>query len=444
MNVVFCITCKGRAQHVERTLPRHFADNQDFKHFKVVLLDYNSGDHLIDYLADQHRQELRSGRLVVYSTREPSSFRMSHAKNMVHRLAILEGADVLVNMDADNFAAPGFARWIAAQFSRGAEFLWTNAKSVTGRARQGLAGRIVLSRNLFLEIGGYDERFKVWAPEDEDLKCRVRRLIGCDGERIEDRFLFVIPHKDGLRFKEYPEAKPTVESEAAALREIREASTTIANFGHFGCGTVFRNFGHAPIELKPVATRIFGIGTHKTGTTSLHEALRILGIDSAHWTGPWWAKQVWEEMKAGRSLTLERHYAVSDLPFSLLFKQLDRGYPGSKFILTVRDEENWLRSVRDHWSTKNPWRASWDDDCFTHRVHQLMYGRRSFDAETMLRCYREHNAEVLNYFRHRPDDLLVLNVDRGDGWFELCAFLGASRPMGLDYPRAFSTERGDG
>jgi hypothetical protein len=363
---------------------------------------------------------------------------------MAHRLAILEGADVLVNMDADNWAAPGFARWIADRFERGEEFLWTNAKSVCGRARQGLAGRIVLSRNLFLEIGGYDERFIHWAPEDEDLKVRVRRLIGCEGSRIEDRFLYVIPHKDGLRFKEYPHAKPTPESEAAALKAIREASTTVANFGNVGCGTVYRNFSDSPTQLRPIATRIFGIGTHKTGTTSLHLALRHLGIDSAHWTGPWWAKKVWEEMEAGgRSLTMERHYAVSDLPFSLLFEKLDRAYPGSKFILTVRDEQRWLASVRDHWSTRNPWRASWDDDCFTHRVHQLMYGRRSFDAEIMLNAYRRHNTRVLDYFRHRPNDLLVMDMDRGAGWFELCGFLGLGRPM-IDYPRAFVTERGDG
>lgn len=440
MKIVFCTTCKGRAQHVERTLPLHLEHNQHFKDFKVVLLDYNSGDHLLPYLGRNHAHDIDRGRLVVYSTRDQTSFRMSHAKNMAHRLAIREGADVLVNMDADNWAAPGFARWLDSMFRSGQEFLWTNAKSVCGRARQGLAGRIAVSRNLFLEIGGYDERFKVWAPEDEDFKCRVRRLIGEEGERIPDQFLYVIAHKDGLRFKEYPEAKPTPESEAAALKGIREASTTIANFGNFGCGTVYRNFGDAPIELGPVPTRIFGIGTHKTGTTSLHTALKLLGIDSAHWAGPWWAKKVWEEMQAlGRSLTLEREYALSDLPFSILYREIDRAYPGSKFILTVRDEDRWLRSIRNHWSPLNPWRKTWDQDCFTHRVHHQLYGRRTFDAEIMLAAYRRHNAEVCEYFKNRPDDLLVMDMDQGAGWHELCTFLKCGRPA-ESYPRAFVTE----
>jgi hypothetical protein len=32
-----------------------------------------------------------------------------------------------------------------------------------------------------------------------------------------------------------------------------------------------------------------------------------------------------------------------------VFKQLDKAYPGSKFILTMRPEAAWLRSVERHW-----------------------------------------------------------------------------------------------
>jgi hypothetical protein len=440
LKIVFCTTCKGRAQHIERTLPRNLSENADYPDLKILLLDYASPDHLLPYLRANHAAAIESGRLVVYSMREPGPFRMAHAKNMCHRLAILEGADVLVNLDADNFSQPGFASWIAEQFSSGVEFLWSNAKSVCGRARQGLAGRIAVSRNLFLKTGGYDERYLDWAPEDEDFKARIRRL-GCEGKPVEDRFLYVIPHGDGLRFREYPHAKPTPEREAAALKHIRQATSTISNYGNIGCGTVYRNFSDKPTELLPIPTRIFGIGMPKTGTTSLHVALKHLGIDSAHWTGPWWAKKVWEEMQTGRSVTLEKHQALSDLPFTMLFRELDKAYPGSKFILTTRDEERWVRSTRNHWDYKvNPWRASWDGDCFSHRMHNLFYGRKSFDAETMLARYRQHNAEVLEYFKHRQKDLLVMDMDCGAGWKELCTFL-KSRVPNAPYPRAFVTAK---
>ena len=44
---------------------------------------------------------------------------MAHAKNMAHRLGIIEGADILCNLDADNFTGPGFASYIAEQMQAG-------------------------------------------------------------------------------------------------------------------------------------------------------------------------------------------------------------------------------------------------------------------------------------------------------------------------------------
>jgi hypothetical protein len=436
MRIVFCTTCKGRVQHLEQTLPRNIEENKDFEGCRFLVLDYNSPDYLVNYLKIKHADALESGRLVVYSFLDQGSFRMAHAKNMAHRLAIMEGADLLVNMDADNYSAPGFASYIGEHASERDTFLWANAKSVVGRARQGLAGRVVVSRNLFLKVGGYDERYTDWAPEDEDFKSRVRRL-GIEGAQIPTDYLYVIPHKDGLRFKEYPHAKPTPEQEAASIRKIRDANHTVANAGNFGCGTVFRNFDYSrPLELKPLPTRIFGIGMHKTATNSLHKALEILGFDSAHWVGPWWAKRIYEEMQTGgRSLTLEQHYALCDLPMPLLFRELDKAYPGSKFILTTRDEEAWLESVRKHWKV-NSARFAWDQDCFTHRCHVLLYGRKKFDAEIMLARYRRHNAEVAEHFKGRTEDLLTMPMDRGAGWRELAGFLKVPAPP-FDYPREF-------
>jgi Sulfotransferase domain len=379
---------------------------------------------------------------------------MAHAKNMAHRAAILEGADILVNLDADNFTCdmnvvgpgPSFAQWITDNLTNPNLYGYCIAKSVIGRARQGLAGRIAVHRNVFLKVGGYDERWSHWAPEDEDFKSRINRMGG-EGILIPNEHLYVIHHKDGLRFKEYPHAKPTPESEALAIREIRESTSIIANYGHFGEGTVYRNFSDDPIHLGPLPTRIFGIGMHKTGTTSLYTALKIMGYDSAHWVGPWWARDVWREMQEqGRSVTLEKSYAMCDLPFTFLFRELDKAYPGSKFILTLRDEDRWVESVRNHWAL-NSNRYAWDQDCFSHKCHTLLYGQRHFDAEVMLNRYRQHNAEVREYFEDRPADLLEMNMDENAGWKELCRFLGQEEPE-IPYPQAFVTKRfgegGDG
>src|SRR6202789_1827970 len=218
-------------------------------------------------------------------------------------------------------------------------------------------------------------------------------------------------------------------------------SNTVGNYGRFGVGTVYPNFDPGPIALEPLPTRIFGIGMHKTATTSLHHAFKILGFDSAHWKSAHWAKAIWEEMSAwGRSLTLEKHYAMCDMPFPLLYEKLDGAYPGSKFVLTVRNEERWLQSVRNHWSREhNKFRVAWDTDPFSHRVHKLLYGTKEFDADVMLSRYRRHNAEVLEYFKNRPQDLLGMDIDHQAGWSELCAFLDKPIPS-VAYPRAFVTD----
>jgi hypothetical protein len=196
-----------------------------------------------------------------------------------------------------------------------------------------------------------------------------------------------------------------------------------------------------PIELGSLPTRVFGIGMHKTGTTSLHRAFQILGLDAAHWITAHWAKAIWVEMRAfGKSPTLERHYALSDLPISILYRELDEAYPGSKFVLTTRREEDWIASVERHWSYKhNRFRSQWDMDPFTHQVHQAVYGRKRFDAEVFLARFRRHNEEVRCYFKGRREDLLVMSTDEGTDWLKLCAFLRKPIPA-VPYPCARSAD----
>jgi hypothetical protein len=440
--IVFCTTCKGRAQHLQETLPRNLADNADYADCKFVVLNYNSQDNLLDYLRSSHAAEIESGRLVVYSHFDAPVFRMAHAKNMAHRCGILEGgSDVLVNLDADNLTGPGFARYIHEKFQEPNIFLWSRmVKEGPDRLPRGISGRIAVSRHSFLNAGGYDEKFETWSPDDKDFNTRLRNL-GYAAHEINKRYLSGVLHNDKMRFREYPHAETSQGEDQ--FHEVEFSTATVANFGKYGCGVVFRNFNNmAPVYLNPLPTRIFGIGMHKTGTTSLHEALKILGFDSVHWWSAHWAKAIYQEMTTGgRSLTLEKSYALCDLPITILYEQLDKAYPGSKFILTTRDDGSWLRSVEAHWNREtNAFRASWDHDPFTHRLHRLVYGRKAFDAEIFMARFRKHNADVLEYFRERSADLLVMNVDRKPGWDGLCRFLGKAVPA-VAYPKAYQTPK---
>jgi hypothetical protein len=59
-------------------------------------------------------------------------------------------------------------------------------------------------------------------------------------------------------------------------------------------------------------------------------------------------------------------------------------------------------------------------------IRRIIYGfeENLQDKPAYVARYERHNAEVLAHFAGRPRDLLVLNWENGDGWPELCRFLG--------------------
>jgi len=435
MKIVFATACKNRLQHIKETLPQNLRDNPDAL---FVLLDYNDDYGLADYIAFNYMEELGCRKLVYCRFNDSPVFQMSHSKNMAHRCGILEGADILVNLDADNFTGAGFSDYIRKQFIRTKDdpqdiFMWS--RMMKGEMEKGISGRMAVTRNGFLISGGYDEKYETHSPDDKDFNVRLRRLGFC-AQEIDSKYLRAINHNDKMRVREWPQfkGKPNY-----CEKDICPWSTVV-NQGNIGCGTVYRNFSDTPIVLGRLPTRVFGIGLHKTATTSLHAAFGILGLKSGHWLNSHWSKAVWNEMtSAGKSPSLEKFYALSDLPFPVLFEQLDKSYPGSKFILTIRGEGDWIRSVGKHFSaTHNQFVEVWNTDPFTHRIHKIIYGQKHFDREVFLKRYRRHNAEAMNYFKHRPDDLLVMNMTNGAGWKELCGFLKMPIPA-VDYPVKFIT-----
>jgi hypothetical protein len=163
-------------------------------------------------------------------------------------------------------------------------------------------------------------------------------------------------------------------------------------------------------------SKIFGIGLAKTGTTSLSEALRILDYSTIDYP-----------------LDLEgvnEHDAATDIPIADSFRLLDHRYPGSKFIYTVRERSEWLGSSMTHWA------RSIDSGRLTNARRAMLikrlYGTIDFDAKLFAEAYDRHESHVFAYFANRHDDLLVLDICRGEnGWEPLCAFLRKEVP---DHP----------
>jgi tetratricopeptide (TPR) repeat protein len=194
-------------------------------------------------------------------------------------------------------------------------------------------------------------------------------------------------------------------------------------------------------EAAPGGHKIFCVGRNKTGTTSLEAALRSLGFRMGLQARGEMLKRDWARRDFSRIVGLCRTAdAFQDVPFSqdYTFQALDPHFPGSKFILTVRDSpEQWYESlVRYHTKIVNKGRVPTADDLkeFSYRYQgylwesaQLIYGvdeKTLYDREIYISHYLNHNRRVVEYFRDRPDDLLVLNVAEGSAMEKLYAFLG--------------------
>ena len=162
--------------------------------------------------------------------------------------------------------------------------------------------------------------------------------------------------------------------------------------------------------------KIFCIGTLKTGTTSIGNALKLLGYKHTGFNAA-----LLEELKKGNKQALidfARGYeAFDDWPWAVgeFYVDLDRAFPGSKFIYTDRDLISWAKSY---------YRYFYCDPNWPHGTAETFDDE--FPDHIMMR--RNRKRQILKYFADRPDDLLVINIIAGEGWEKLCPFLGISVP----------------
>lgn len=174
--------------------------------------------------------------------------------------------------------------------------------------------------------------------------------------------------------------------------------------------------------------KIFGIGLSRTGTLSLAAALSILGFRVAHWRSHVGAQRGVNSWFRGdfRSDELAGIDAAMDMPIPIYFRELDRRYPGSKFILTVRDVDPWLVSLRRHFERFD----LTDDPVSEYRkvVRLAAYGTYGFSEPRARFAHAAHLQDVSRYFANRPDDLLVLDICGGEGFERLAPFVGRDAP----------------
>lgn len=146
--------------------------------------------------------------------------------------------------------------------------------------------------------------------------------------------------------------------------------------------------------------KILNVGLPRTGTQTLTTALRILGIRAEHY--------------ATSLEFIARHEACTEVPFPIA--TLVSRFPGSRFVLTIRDSASWLASIERTLPKATPtWNPFWSappSDWLALQLDRIIEAVRTVP----------------------PGDLLIMDICGGDGWDKLCPFLSLPVP-GESFPR---------
>ena len=176
--------------------------------------------------------------------------------------------------------------------------------------------------------------------------------------------------------------------------------------------------------------KVFGIGFHKTATKSLKEALEILGYKV---TGPNGVQEVSTEKDLYKIVDnlLDSYNAFQDNPWPLVYEYLEKRYPNARFILTLRDESEWIKSVVKYFGNKPT------------SMRKFIYGYAYplGNEKHYIERYKKHNERVLEYFQDKQEKLLILDITKGDGWEKLCPFLNKEIPKMTQFPHKNKNEK---
>lgn len=166
--------------------------------------------------------------------------------------------------------------------------------------------------------------------------------------------------------------------------------------------------------------KVFIVGFHKTGTKSVTAALRQIGYRLATVSVP--LNRMLLQNPGNADATIQevcleaatRSDGMQDSPCCFLHTFFDQRFPGSKFILTSRDTDSWMRSYRSFFPDTNTPLRRW------------MYGVERFSGHEAQyrRVYEQQNAAIREHFSDRPADFLEMDLGRGHGWREVESLLG--------------------
>ena len=150
--------------------------------------------------------------------------------------------------------------------------------------------------------------------------------------------------------------------------------------------------------------KVFGIGLSRTGTTTLSTVLKP-HLNIVHYPN---SMQLYSDANDG----------ACDIPVIPEYKNLHRTYKNAKFILTVRNIDEWVASIVPYFERKRTWKMGEQQ-----RLRESIYGSPFPNEQQARAAYRRHYDDVMAFFEGK-DSMLELDIIGGDKPKKLFDFLG--------------------
>ena len=177
--LTFITTCKNRLHHLKQTLPRMVEQSNA----EVIVVDYGCSQGTAAWVRSHYPQ------IKIVTVGDDTGFSAARARNLG---AADAKTDWLCFIDADIVLKADLGLWVAHHAFDG--FLYQADPMPSPDAK----GTVICQRSAYLNVGGYDEAYRGWMPEDGDFYASLED-IGIKRGWFSGNYLVPIPHGDNER-----------------------------------------------------------------------------------------------------------------------------------------------------------------------------------------------------------------------------------------------------
>jgi hypothetical protein len=170
---------------------------------------------------------------------------------------------------------------------------------------------------------------------------------------------------------------------------------------------------------------IFVISLHRSGTQSLHTYLNSIGYRAIH--NPTGRKHfdcqhLWNGRELDRQYIfdtiIDRIYlnynAISDNPTGVLYKEAFVAFPDAKFVLSIRDVQKWIISIRNHIGSRDFVPA--EKVQYWHYLKNKPTSINDVTDEELIELYNNHTDAIIEFFESvkATHQLCIIDLEDGD------------------------------